>query len=122
MICRYKIQDHYEIPSTKDRGHMDKPSVYVTRLIAQANIDELRKHFDVEVNTDNRYLTKEELKQRAKGRAALLTVTTDPVDAELMDAAGPQLKIVANYAVGFNNFDLEAATKRGIILTNTRSP
>ena len=54
-----------------------------------------------------------------KGRDAIITLITDMVDGSLLDAAGLQCKIVANYAVGFNNFDLAAATKRGVILTNT---
>lgn len=93
--------------------------VFVTRLIPQANIDELKKHFDVDVNYDDRHLSKEELYAKAKGSDALVTLLTDTVDGDLLEAAGPQLKIVANFAVGFNNFDLEAATKRGVILTNT---
>src|ERR1035441_9805615 len=98
---------------------MAKPSVFVTRLIPQTNIDELKKHFDVEVNYEDRPLLKEEIQAKARGCAALLTLLTDPVDGALLDAAGPQLKIVANFAVGFNNFDLAAATERGVVLTNT---
>jgi lactate dehydrogenase-like 2-hydroxyacid dehydrogenase len=98
---------------------MAKPSVFVTRLIPQANIDELKKHFDVEVNYEDRPLPQEQLQSKARGRAALLTLLTDPVDGALLDSAGPQLKIVANFAVGFNNFDLAAATERGVVLTNT---
>jgi lactate dehydrogenase-like 2-hydroxyacid dehydrogenase len=88
-------------------------------MIPQENIDELAKHFDVEVNPDDRALSKDELKQKIKGKTAVITLLTDGVDGEVLDAAGPQLKIVANYAVGFNNFDLAAATQRGVILTNT---
>src|SRR5580700_1620443 len=98
---------------------MKKTSVYVTRMIPQENIDELRKHFDVEVNLEDRALSKAELMQKAKGRDAIVSLLTDTIDGELLDAAGPQCKIVANYAVGINNFDVAAATKRGVILTNT---
>jgi glyoxylate reductase len=98
---------------------MKKASVYVTRMIPEENIDELRKHFDVEVNLEDRVLTKAELMQKAKGRDAIVSLLTDTIDGELLDAAGPQCKIVANFAVGFNNFDVAAATKRGVILTNT---
>ena len=98
---------------------MKKASVYVTRMIPQENIDELQKHFDVDVNPEDRALTKTELKQKAKGRDAIVSLLTDTIDGELLDAAGPQCRIVANYAVGINNFDLPAATKRGVILTNT---
>lgn len=98
---------------------MAKASVYVTRLIPEENIAELRKHFDVEVNPDDRALSKEELKVKLKGKNAVVSLLTDIIDGEVLDAAGSQLKIVANYAVGFNNFDLAAATDRGVILTNT---
>jgi glyoxylate reductase len=98
---------------------MKKARVYITRMIPQENIDELRKHFDVEVNPEDRALTKAELREKAKGRDAIVSLLTDTIDGELLDAAGPQCKIVANYAVGINNFDVAAATKRGVILTNT---
>jgi len=98
---------------------MKKSRVYVTRMIPQENIDELRKHFDVAVNPDDRALTKVELVENAKGCDALITLITDTVNGELLDAIGPQCKVVANYAVGFNNFDVAAATQRGVILTNT---
>jgi len=96
-----------------------KKSVYITRMISKETIDHLREHCDVDVNPDDRALSPAELIEKVKGRDGVITLITDKVDAALMDAAGPQCKIFANYAVGFNNFDLAAATKRGIILTNT---
>ncbi|MEI9987291.1 MAG: heme-binding protein [Aliidongia sp.] len=96
---------------------MSKPSVYVTRLIPEQNIDALRAEFDVEVNPDDRALTRDELKAKVRGRDAVVSLLTDTIDGEVLDAAGPQLKIVANYAVGYNNFDLAAATQRKVILT-----
>jgi len=98
---------------------MSKPSIYITRAIPQETIDALRSEFDVEVNPDDRALTRQELKEKVKGRAAIVSLLTDTIDGEILDAAGPGCKIVANYAVGFNNFDLAAATARNIILTNT---
>jgi glyoxylate reductase len=98
---------------------MAKASVYVTRMIPEENIEELRKYFDVEVNQEDRALSKAELKQKLKGKDAVISLLTDSIDGEVLDAAGSQLKIVANYAVGFNNFDLTAATERSVILTNT---
>ncbi|EKS29615.1 2-hydroxyacid dehydrogenase [Afipia felis] len=98
---------------------MSRKSVYVTRAIPEENIDELRKHFDVEVNPDDRALSKDELKQKLKGRHAAISLLTDAVDGDVLDAAGPQLRIVANYAVGFNNFDVAGATQRNVVLTNT---
>src|SRR5260221_2271439 len=57
--------------------------------------------------------------ENIKGSEAILTLLTDRVDADLMDLAGPQLKIISNYAVGFDNVDVKAATDRGIVVTNT---
>jgi glyoxylate reductase len=98
---------------------MTKPSVYVTRMIPEACIDRLREHFDVDVNPEDRALSYDELKQKVRGKDAIVSLLTDTIDGGLLDAAGPQCKIVANYAVGFNNFDLKAATERNVILTNT---
>ncbi len=98
---------------------MKNPSVYVTRMIPEACIDALRQHFKVDVNPEDRALSYEELKQHVRGRDAIVSLLTDKIDGGILDAAGPQCKIVANYAVGFNNFDLKAATERNVILTNT---
>src|SRR5258708_40197552 len=98
---------------------MAKSSIYVTRMIPQQTIDTLREHYDVEVNPHDRALTREELLQAVRGRNAIISLLTDTIDGAVLDAAGAQCRIVANYAVGFNNFDLSAATTRGVILTNT---
>ncbi len=98
---------------------MSKPNVYVTRMIPEACIARLREHFDVEVNPDDRALSYDELKQKVRGKDAIVSLLTDTIDGGLLDAAGPKCRIVANYAVGFNNFDLQAATERNVILTNT---
>ena len=98
---------------------MPRKNVYVTRMLPEQNIEDLRKYFDVEVNPNDRELSKAELREKVKGRDAVISLLTDVIDGEVLDAAGPQLKIVANYAVGFNNLDLAAATQRGVILTNT---
>ena len=98
---------------------MSGHSVYVTRLIPQENIDALRKEFDVEVNLEDRALSPAELKEKVRGRSAVVSLLTDRIDSEILDAAGPRCRIFANYAVGYNNFDLAAATQRKIILTNT---
>jgi glyoxylate reductase len=98
---------------------MPRSSVYVTRMIPQETIDTLRKVHDVEVNPHDRALSPDELMQAVRGRDAVITLLTDTVSAEVLDAAGPHCKIFANYAVGFNNFDIKAATARGVIMTNT---
>jgi glyoxylate reductase len=98
---------------------MAKPKIYVTRKLPGAHLDRLRQNFDVIVHEGQLPPTREELLARVKGMAGLLPLLTDKVDAELMDAAGPQLKVIANYAVGYNNIDVKAATARGIVVTNT---
>lgn len=98
---------------------MSKASVYVTRGIPQETIDSLKEHYDVDVNPDDRALTREELLRNVKGRDAVVSLLTDRIDGEVLDAAGAQCRIFANYAVGYDNFDLAAATARGVILTNT---
>lgn len=96
-----------------------KPSIYVTRAIPEETIAALRARGDVEVNPDDRALSPAELMAKVRGRAAIVTLLTDTIDGAVLDAAGPQCRIVANYAVGTNNFDLAAATARGVVLTNT---
>ena len=98
---------------------MPRANVYITRMIQQEMIDLLRTCHDVEVSPHDRALTRDELLQQVRGRDAVISMLTDGIDGALLDAAGPQCRIVANFAVGFNNFDLQAATQRGVILTNT---
>ena len=83
---------------------MSKASVYITRLIPQENIDALRTQFDVEVNMEDRALSPAELKEKVRGRSAVVSLLTDNITGEVLDAAGSQCRIVANYAVGYNNF------------------
>ena len=98
---------------------MPRANIYITRMIQQEMIDTLRASHDVEVSPHDRALTRAELLQQVRGRDAVISMLTDGIDGALLDAAGPQCRIVANFAVGFNNFDLQAATQRGVILTNT---
>ncbi len=94
--------------------------VYVTRIIPQPGLDILQENIaDVKINTNDQLLSREELLGEVAGLDALLPMLTERIDAELMDAAGKQLKVIANHAVGYDNIDLPAATKRGIMVTNT---
>ncbi len=74
---------------------------------------------EVIVSEFDRPLKEEELVEKVKGVDALLSLLNDRIDGDLLDAAGPQLKIVSNYAVGFDNIDVKAATDRGVVITNT---
>jgi glyoxylate reductase len=96
------------------------PKIFITRQIPEAGINLLKeKEFDVEVSDFDGVLPREQLLEKIKGADAVLSLLTDKVNAEFFDAAGPQLKIVANYAVGYDNIDVAEAKKRGIIITNT---
>jgi glyoxylate reductase len=96
--------------------------IFVTRTIPGEHLKELEvAGHEVSVSEFNRALTGEELVEKVKGADGLLTLLTDRVDGDLIDAAGPQLKIISNYAVGFDNIDVKAATDRGVVVTNTPS-
>jgi len=95
-----------------------KRKVLVTRKIPEEGINKLKEYFDVEVNELDRAFTYEELKERVKDKDGILCLLSDKIDEEIMDA-GPKIKIFANYAVGYNNMDVEAAKKRNIYLSNT---
>lgn len=95
-------------------------NIYVTREIPEGGLKLLREKFgNFEMNTEDRVLTREELLTRVRGRDGVLCLLTDKIDAAVFDAAGPQCKIFSNYAVGFNNIDVEEASRRGTMVTNT---
>lgn len=95
-----------------------RPVVFVTRRIPEPGLDLLRTACDVVVNEEDRVLSKAEIIEGVKGKDALLCLLTDEIDAEVLDS-NPGLKVVADYAVGYNNIDVEAATRRKIPVTNT---
>jgi glyoxylate reductase len=97
---------------------MAKFNVYVTRLIPVEGLSLLRETCSVEINPEDRPLTREELLRNVKGRDGVITLLTDRIDGEVMDAA-KGVKGFANYAVGFDNLDVKAATERRIPLSNT---
>lgn len=99
------------------------PRVLITRSFPGPGIDLLRQEgYDVDLFDQDTIIPRAELLSRVKGVDALLCLLTDRIDDEVMAAAGPQLKVIANYAVGFDNIDLVAAKKRGIPVTNTPVP
>ncbi len=94
-------------------------NVFVTRRIPEPGLELLRNECQIEVNPHDRVLTREELLGFVKGRSGLLTLLTDKIDSAVMDATGSQLKVISNYAVGYDNIDLKEAKSRGIVVTNT---
>ncbi|MBP9680420.1 MAG: D-glycerate dehydrogenase [Bacteriovorax sp.] len=93
--------------------------IFITRKILPEGIELLRAHhYEVDINPLERALTYEELSEHAKGFNALITMLSDRID-EAFIIKNSHLKIVANYAVGFNNIDLASAKKHGIAIANT---
>ncbi|KKT20514.1 MAG: D-isomer specific 2-hydroxyacid dehydrogenase, NAD-binding protein, partial [Parcubacteria group bacterium GW2011_GWB1_43_8] len=94
---------------------------YITRKIPEIGIQMLKdKGYEVDINPKDRVLSKSELIKNLKNNSynAVLCLLTDKIDGDVFDAAG-NAKIFANYAVGFDNIDLEAAKKRGVMVSNT---
>ena len=96
----------------------NRKKVFVTREILPEGLELLKKNFDVDLWTDYAPPSKETIKEHIKDADAILTMLSDKIDAEIINAA-PKLKIIAQLAVGYDNIDLEAAKKRGIYVTNT---
>jgi glyoxylate reductase len=95
-----------------------KPSVFVTRKIPAAGLERILASCSAEVWHEQLPPPYEVLRQKAATCDGLVSLLTDRIDAPLLDAA-PRLKVVSNYAVGFNNIDIPAATARGIAVGNT---
>jgi len=98
---------------------VSKPSIFITRNIPDVVLERCKELFDVDQWEDDWNIGRDELLARVKGKDGLMTLLTEKVDGELLDAAGERCKIVANFAVGFDNIDVEACTERGILASNT---
>jgi len=98
---------------------MSRPRVFVSRIIPDEGLRKIRDATDADVWTDELPPPREELLRRVEGIDGLVSLLTDRVDDELLDRAGSQLKVVSNYAVGFDNVDVAACTRRGIPVGNT---
>ena len=97
----------------------DRPRVLVTRVIPDEGLLPIREACTLELWEDELPPPRDELLRRVAGVDGLLALLTDRVDDELLDAAGPSLRVVSNYAVGFDNVDVAACTRRGIAVGNT---
>ncbi|MBN2500151.1 MAG: D-glycerate dehydrogenase [Anaerolineales bacterium] len=98
---------------------MEKPKVFVTRLIPEAGLMQIQEYCNAVIWPEELPPTRVQLLERVKGVDGLLCLLTDPIDAEVMDTAGPHLKVISNYAVGYDNINVPAATERGIPVGNT---
>ena len=96
-----------------------RPSVVVTRRLPEAVERELMRDFEARLNPEDRPLGAEGLVEAMRSADAVLTTVTDKVTAEVLSAEPRRAKIVANFGVGFNNIDVEAAKARGVAVSNT---
>ncbi|WP_297487994.1 glyoxylate reductase [Thermococcus sp.] len=95
-----------------------RPRLFITREIPAKGLELLREHFRVEVWPEKREIPRDLLLKKVKDADALVTMLSERIDGEVFDTA-PRLRIVANYAVGYDNIDVREATRRGIYVTNT---
>src|SRR5262249_11754864 len=97
---------------------MSRPRVFVSRRIPEAGLKRILAATEAEVWTDQLPPHYDVLRRKISDCEGLVSLLTDRIDAGLLDAA-PKLKVVSNFAVGFNNIDVPAATARGIAVGNT---
>lgn len=95
------------------------PRAHLTRRVPERVLHELEARFALTVHDSERPQAREELLVAVRGCSGLVATPTDRVDEELLDAAGGGLRVVANYAVGYDNVDVAAATRRGVLVANT---
>ena len=98
---------------------MSKPKVFVTRAIPKGGMELIRPACNAEVWPDDLPPPRPVLLEKVRGIDGLLCLLTDRIDGEVMDAAGPGLRVISNHAVGYDNIDVAAATARGIPVGNT---
>ncbi|MDN5360613.1 MAG: glyoxylate reductase [Thermotogaceae bacterium] len=97
---------------------MKKEKVFITRRIPEKGIELLQKQYEVEVWSDEEPIPRDILLSKIQNFGGLVCMLSDKIDKELMDQA-PKLKVIANYAVGFDNIDVKYASKKGIKVGNT---
>jgi len=95
-----------------------KPKIYVTRKLPKPALDKLKNFFDVEINSEDRALTKKELVDNVKGMDALLCLLSDKIDSDVIKS-NPELKVISNCAVGFDNIDIKTANVYKVPVCNT---
>lgn len=98
---------------------MSKPKVFVTRVIRDQGLNLVKEFCEVEIWPQELPPSRKILLEKVRGVEGILCLLTDKIDAEVLEAAGPQLKVVSNHAVGFDNIVVADATARGIPVGNT---
>ncbi|HTD06270.1 D-glycerate dehydrogenase [Undibacterium sp.] len=95
-----------------------KPGILVTRAVFPEIIERLSRHFEVESNQDDVLFTPDQLAAKLRGKAGVMSTASSRFDADIL-ARLPELKIVANMAVGYDNIDVAACSARGVMASNT---
>ena len=95
-----------------------KPKALVTRKIFEEALDYLEEHVEYEIGAGEGELTQQVLLEKVEDKQGILSLLVDTIDREVIDAA-PQLKIIANCAVGYDNIDVDYAREKGVLVTNT---
>ncbi|KAA0699068.1 D-glycerate dehydrogenase [Neorhizobium sp. P12A] len=96
-----------------------KPKVYITRKLPDAVETRMRELFDAELNIDDTPRSKPELIEAVKTADVLVPTVTDRIDADMIEQAGPQMKLIASFSNGTDHIDVDAAARKGITVTNT---
>jgi glyoxylate reductase len=98
---------------------VNKPKLFCAHVLFEEPRKKLDEHFDVDYWTGNERPPRPDVLRRVAGKDGMVSLLTEKVDRELLDAAGPSLRIVAQVAVGYDNIDVPACTERGVAVTNT---
>jgi lactate dehydrogenase-like 2-hydroxyacid dehydrogenase len=96
-----------------------KPTVLVTRKLPPAVEDRLRRDYQARLNPDDRLYSKDELIDGARGAQAIMPCHTEHFSADVFERLPAEVRIIANFSVGFDHVDIEAAKKKGVVVTNT---
>jgi glyoxylate reductase len=97
---------------------MEKKKIFVTHVFLEKYLGRLKDKYEVVV-WQKKDISRKDLIEGVKGVTGIISLLTERIDAEVMDSAGPSLKVISNYAVGYDNIDIQEATKRGVCVTNT---
>src|SRR4051812_47017337 len=95
------------------------PVVLVTRRLPPAVEARLRRDYDARLNPDDRLYSKDELVESARGAQGILPCHTEHFSADVIDRLPADVRIIANFSVGFDHVDIEAAKRKGVVVTNT---
>src|SRR5262249_25379851 len=106
-------------PSPSEVPMKRRPRVVVTRKLPDVVETRRMELFDCQLNLEDRALDAAALAEAARGAEVLVPTVTDHIDAAVIDAAGPQFKLIASFGTGIDHVDLDAAKAKGITVTNT---